>query len=60
MHFYHCLSLTQSVLIPPVETGGLRIGLRIGPTTLLPFSWLGHTRKYLLVQKAPQTELGAI
>jgi hypothetical protein len=59
MHFYHCLSLTQSVLIPPVETGGLRIGLRIGPTTFLPFSWLGHTRKYLLVQKAPQRELGA-
>jgi hypothetical protein len=43
-------------LIPPVETVGLRIGLRTDePSTFLPFQLLGHKRKVpTLCQKAPQ------
>jgi hypothetical protein len=56
IHFIICLSLTQSVLIPPVETGGLRIGLRTDePSTFLPFQLLGHKRKVpTFCHKAPQ------
>ena len=56
--FYYRLSLTQSVLIPPVETGDLRIGLRTDePSTCLPFQLLGHKRKCSSsLRKAPQKQ----
>jgi hypothetical protein len=37
-------SLTQSVLIPPVETGGLRIGLTTWTGDISSIQLLGHTR----------------